>query len=385
MKKRIAYIINHSAFFYSHIFDIAKHAKKKDYEIKLFCGKAASKEMDNYADRKLSINKIKVSKISFNSSTVNFANEIFGFLELVRSLKEYKPDIVHCASPKGILFGGLACSFLKIKSLVIFNSGMGFLFSNKLNIFYKFLKIMYITLLKLIVMKHKNKKIIVENINDYNFLKVNYKLKKSELSLIKGSGVNLEKFSFIKKNNSKIVLLPARIVKEKGIIEFIYAAKSIKSIYPDWQFLIAGAIDYNKKSKLNIDKLKILNDKNQVKILGYVKNILKIYNKCAIVCLPSYREGLSRILQEAAAKGLPIVTSNVVGCRDAIIPNKTGFLCKPKNIKSLEKKLIELISNKNKRIRFGFNGRKLAEKEFDLKDVIKKNLIIYNKLINNEK
>ena len=100
-----------------------------------------------------------------------------------------------------------------------------------------------------------------------------------------------------------------------------------------WGFLIAGAIDYQKKSKYNISKLNLLNDNYQVTFLGYVSNMINIYNKTAIVCLPSYREGFSKTLQEAAAKGLPIITTDVVGCKDAIIPGYTGLICKPKSSK----------------------------------------------------
>jgi glycosyltransferase involved in cell wall biosynthesis len=122
-----------------------------------------------------------------------------------------------------------------------------------------------------------------------------------------------------------------------------------------------------------------------VEFLGYVENMIKIYQDTAIVCLPSYREGFSRVLQEAAAAGLPIVTTNVIGCKDSIIPNKTGLIAKVKDYKSLRDKLKILILDKNKRLKFGKNGRKLAEKEFDLKNVLKANLNICNYLINNAK
>jgi len=385
MKKKIAYIINHSAFFYSHIVDIATQARKNNYQIKLFCGLAASKKMDEYAKKKLKEKKIIIKQNIFKSSSINLIQEIIGFFQLLQSIKKYKPNIIHCATPKGIIFGGLICRYLDIKSLVIFNSGMGFLFSNKINIIFMLAKLTYIFLLKNYVMKHSNKKIIVENKNDYFFLKNTYKLKLNEIQLIKGSGVNLKKYKYKKKNNSKLVLLPARVIKEKGIEEFIMAAVSLKKKFPDWKFAIAGTFDYEKQSKLNINRIKFLNKNNVVKILGYVKNMSKLYKKTAIVCLPSYREGFSRTLQEAAAIGLPIVTTNVVGCKDSIIPNITGLLSKPKDYHSLKKKLSILISNKKKRLVFGLNGRKLAEKEFGLNNVIKKNLDIYDKLIRNER
>ena len=123
----------------------------------------------------------------------------------------------------------------------------------------------------------------------------------------------------------------------------------------------------------------------EVKFLGYVKNMRDLYKKSAIVCLPSYREGFSKVFQEAASMGIPIVTTNAIGCKDSIIPGKTGLLSIKKNFKSLEKNIKFLIENKNIRIKYSKNARKFATQNFDIKKVISKNLKIYKTLINNEK
>ena len=101
--------------------------------------------------------------------------------------------------------------------------------------------------------------------------------------------------------------------------------------------------------------------------------------------MPSHREGFSKTLQEAAALGIPTVTTDAIGCKNAIIPGKTGELCKTNNPNSLEKSLENLINNKRKRVIYGNNGRKLAKKKFDLKEILKKNLKIYKTLFSNEK
>lgn len=112
--------------------------------------------------------------------------------------------------------------------------------------------------------------------------------------------------------------------------------------------------------------------------------MLKIYQKVGIVCLPSYREGLPKSLLEASSLGIPIVTTNVVGCRDAIIAGVSGELCKVRDVSSLVNKLEFFIKNKKKRIIYGKNGRKIAEKNYSLETVISKNINIYLKLISNE-
>lgn len=382
--KKIAYIINHIDFFESHILPITIKAKEK-FKVKLFCGKSASLEMQKNSLKSLKKNKIQVVEKNFSSSSVNFIKEFFNLISLIYSVNKYKPDIIHCATPKGILLGGLVSFFLNVKSLIIFNSGMGFMFSNNLNFLQLLAKKTYFFFLKNIIMKHPNKKIIVENIDDYKFLKKIFLLNNKEIDLLNGSGVDLNKFKKININKNKTVLLPARVLKEKGIREFVLASSKLKRKYPKWNFLIAGTLDYKKQSGFTDKELSLFQKNKSVEFLGYVKDILKLYKKTAIVCLPSYREGLSRSLQEAAALGIPVVTTDAIGCKDAIIPNKTGLLCKVKNSLSLEKKLEILINNYKKRINYAKNGRLFAEKNFSLKKILDKNLEIYDYLVSNEK
>jgi glycosyltransferase involved in cell wall biosynthesis len=199
--------------------------------------------------------------------------------------------------------------------------------------------------------------------------------------LIKGSGVDLKKFKPYKLPKKKIVILPSRVLKEKGVSEFIMAADILKKEFPEWDFQIIGALDYSKQSSYTKQELLKLNKEKSVVFKGYKKNILKYYNQASIVCLPSYREGLSKTLSEAAACGIPIVTTNVPGCKNAILNKKTGFLCQSKNYLSLKNKLRLLMKSKTLRDKFSINARNFAKKNFDLSNVINKNLINYKELL----
>ena len=174
--------------------------------------------------------------------------------------------------------------------------------------------------------------------------------------------------------------MPSRVLREKGVTEFILAADILKREFPEWNFKIVGALDYSKQSSYSKVELLKLNKNKSVSFTGYEKNILKYYRSASIVCLPSYREGLSKTLSEAASCGIPIVTTNVIGCKSAVIRNKTGFLCKPKNHLSLKNKLRILIKSKKLREKFGVNARNFAKKNFDVNMVISKNLKNYESL-----
>ena len=149
--------------------------------------------------------------------------------------------------------------------------------------------------------------------------------------------------------------------------------KILNKKYPNWKFHIAGTLNYKKNQEYFIKK----NNLKNIKFYGHYEKIYKLFNESSIVCLPSYREGFPKSLIEASASGCAIVTSNVPGCRDVIKNNYNGYLCLPKNIDSLYSKLDKLINNKKIREIFFKNSRKLAEKKFDQKIFIKKNLYNY--------
>jgi glycosyltransferase involved in cell wall biosynthesis len=178
-------------------------------------------------------------------------------------------------------------------------------------------------------------------------------------------------------------LLPARVVKEKGIIEFIKASKLLQQYQYD--FVVAGPLDYEKSSGFKKKELEERNIDKTVKFIGYQKNIYSILKKTVIVCLPSYREGLPKCLCEAAACGIPIVATNTVGCTEVVKSKLNGELCKVKDYLSLSKKLEKLILRPKLRIKYGNNSINFAKKNFDIKLIGIKIIEIYNKLLINEK
>jgi glycosyltransferase involved in cell wall biosynthesis len=376
--KKIAYVINHLSFFYSHILPHAIVAKKNGFIIKVFCGNPVSINSEKFARKQMKKNKINFVNCNFDSTSLNPIKDIFAFFKILTELRKYQPDIVHITTPKAQILGGVCSRILKIKAIVIFISGMGYLFSNDLNFLEKIYKKLFYFIQSL-VFKHKKLKIIVENKYDYRYFINCFSLKKNQISIIKGSGVDLSKFKKVNITQNRIILLPARVVKEKGIIEFIKASKLLQK-YP-YDFVVAGSLDYEKSSGLKKEELEKLNIDKIVKFIGYQKNIYSILKKTAIVCLPSYREGLPKSLCEAAACGIPIVATKTVGCTEVVKSKLNGELCKVKDYLSLAKKIKKLILKPKLRISYGKYSINFVKKNFDIKLISIKIIEIYNKLL----
>ena len=157
--KKIVYIINHLSFFYSHIMPHALLAKKKGYDVKVLCGNSVSLNSDKFAQHKLVINKINFQNCNFDSTSLSPIKDLFAFFKIFIELKNYRPDIVHITTPKAQILGGVASRFLKVKAIVVFISGMGYLFSNDLNLLEKIYKKLFF-IIQSYVFRWKNLKII---------------------------------------------------------------------------------------------------------------------------------------------------------------------------------------------------------------------------------
>ncbi len=376
--KKILFIVNHLAFFVSHRMWIAEELKRKNNTVKIISGSTASLSMEKIAMQEIKKKKIDFQKLSYSSSKINILRDLVGIFRLILVIKKFNPDVIHFVSAKALLIGIIGSYFSKIRKRVVSISGVGNFFIEK-KILSKIIKFFYIKIV--LLFKDNNLKFIVQNNRDQKLIQKNFHLKKKNIFLIKGSGVDS---STTKPSNinqrKKIVLFPARAVKEKGIIEFIYASNYLKKKFPQWKFIIAGTLDYKGPGEFSENELIGLKKNRNIIFSGYQKNLSKLFRKTSIVCLPSYNEGLSKSLIEALFMRIPIVTSNVPGCRELVKNYKTGFLVPPRNKSILVKKLEKLIINKKIRFKMTKNYRLFDTSLFEKKTIIKKHLKLYNSL-----
>jgi glycosyltransferase involved in cell wall biosynthesis len=382
--RRIAYVVNHAAFFVSHRLPLAIGARRSGFEVALFTGQAGSPSMERLAEVELVNADIPHQRVAFRSAGINPLVELWGLMHLITLLRRYQPDLVHCASPKGVIYGGLAARICGTKGLVLAISGMGYAFTEAGNrsLLRTFVKTVYLTLSRF-VFRHPNLHVIVQNEDDYSAQISSGLVHANKLTLLPGSGVQLSDFcNCSTQDKEPIVLLPARMVRDKGIEEFVDAARQLKALVPEWRFVLAGAADYQNPSAISADQLEDWEREGIIEWLGHVGDMVPLFAKAAIVCLPSYyREGMPKVLLEAAAAACAVVTTDVAGCRDAVVPGVTGDLVPVRDSSSLAKAIHRLINDEQNRKDYGYAGQQLAMRKFSLDYVVEQTLNIYHSLI----
>tara|TARA_B100000212_G_C27279292_1_gene492338 strand:- start:82 stop:942 length:861 start_codon:yes stop_codon:yes gene_type:complete len=286
-----------------------------------------------------------------------------------------------------VIYGTLISNFCSIK--YIFNSitGLGKIFISK-RIKDKFLKFIILPLYKFIIKKSKAN-IIFQNQSDMKyFIKLNISNKENSY-LIRGSGIDINYFknnniinSFPKKKYWK-VLFPSRIILEKGIVELIKACDNIWEKNKNFRLFIAGEFDINQRGNISKSYLENIKKRPYIENIKYIQDMKSLYLVTDIVILPTWREGLSRALLEAGSMELPIISTNVPGCKEIVIHNKTGLLINKKDPESIKKAILLLMNNNNLCKKFSKNIRKHIEKNFTNEIINKTTINLYRKKMKN--
>lgn len=371
---KLVILINNLSFFCSHRLPIAEAAINKSFDVVVGYGELGD------ADPKILEQKgIKTSFVPMKRGSINFLKDIKSLFKIWFFFKREKPDIVHLVTVKPYLYGGIIARLLSVPCLVSAVSGLGSLFIYQ-DIKSKIIRFLLYPIYTL-AFNHFNQTVILQNQEDANLLTEWGVLNRNKVQILKGSGVELENFrNFNDAPGIPTVCFASRLLIDKGVNEFIAAAKLLKERKIAARFFLAGDLDTQNPSGLNTDDIKKIREEGFVEILGFQKDISSLYSRSHIICLPSYREGFPKALMEAAAASRAVVTTDVPGCRDVIIPNKTGLIVPVKNSEALANAIQDLINNPKKRKKMGEEGRELAKKEFDIKNIVQAHIEIYKNL-----
>jgi glycosyltransferase involved in cell wall biosynthesis len=313
--------------------------------------------------------------------SLSFLAEIWTVIRLLKLYRQEKPDLVHQFTVKCVLYGSLACHVLGIRSIVNSVTGLGYIFmeGGKARMWLRgLIKLSYRLVLK-------NTWVIFQNPDDRSTFLESRLVDPKRVALIRGSGVDIRRFSPQPEPAGKpLVVLPARMLWDKGVGEFVKAARMLQAEGVRARFALVGDSDNENPSSVQASQLRAWEKEGVIEWWGWKEDMDDVYAQSAIICLPSYREGLPKTLIEAAACGCPIVTSDVPGCREVVRHGKNGLLVPARDADALAKALKDLLQSPNARSEMGICGRTIAEKEFSMELVISQTFAVYQSCRNDQ-
>ena len=371
---KLLYVITEDWFFASHFLDRAIAARAVGFDV------AVATRKQNDAIRIESVG-IRVIPVDFSRHGLNPFREWATIRQLRRAIKNFAPDIVHNIALKPVVLGTFAAKTCRIRNIVNAPVGMGYIFSSQ-DRKAKLLRPIIRQVFRLLL-NPTGSRVIIENHDDFESLVSSNFVRNDDLVLIKGAGVDIDLFSPTSEPLGPIIVsLVARMLRDKGVVEFVDAARLVAKTGLNVQFQLVGDIDHGNPTTLTRAQLEQWTIEGAVRWKGQVDDIPTLLAASHIVCLPSYREGLPKSLIEALAAGRPVVATNVPGCREVVIDKLNGLLVEPRNASALADAIYRLIVDKDMRVKFGAAGRLLAEREYSSTLINSQTLAIYKSFVN---
>ena len=354
-------------FFHKFFFEISKEISKY-HEIILITDTSDAK--DNACEN-LEVLGIKIYHLEKRQKfTAIFKN--FGYLiKLRRKINQHSPENIYFLTLEISMFGALISRFIYVKKIFFLITGLGpFFLENKLKekLFRLINKSAYLFLLF-----KNNYKFLFQNEDDMNiFCNQNISSKTNSILLNKGLGINTNKFPFIERNkrNELTFVFAARLVKSKGFNEFLNAGKILLNRHPNIKIIVAGKLDFNNPESISEETFNELKQ-SRIEYLGEIhpNKMNDFYSKGTIFVLPSYREGFAQGALEAASTGMPLILTDVPGCRECVLDNCNGFLIEAKNLNDLISKMSKFILKPELISPMSISSRKMIEKNFTVKSI----------------
>lgn len=306
---------------------------------------------------------------------VGVIREVYGIYRRVR------PDLVHHFTIKPVVYGAIAARLAGVRAVVNAIAGLGYVFSSdapRAAILRPFVRRFLRSALN-----GKSTRVVVQNSDDRAELLAHNLVTDAAIRLIRGSGVNTDLYAprpARSAHDPPRVLLATRLLRDKGVAEFVAAADIVRRSGGSALFLMAGAPDPGNPSAVSGEEIEEWHRRGSVVALGHVEDMRELLGSVDIVVLPSYREGVPRILIEAASAGLPLVATDVPGCREIVEHGVNGLLVPPRNAGELAAAISKLLASPDLRGQMGSRGRDKVIAEFDERIVIRRTIDVYEEL-----
>lgn len=367
-EKKVLLIGTVASSFYGFRSDLIKELITKGHEVFAFTSEYSADDLDK-------IRALGATPVAYQLERggLNPLADIKATYALVKKIKAIAPDTVFSYFAKPVIFGTLAAKLARVPKVIGMLEGLGYSFTDQPEGISKktaLIKAAQVVLYKVALPQLDT--LIFLNPDDPKDLLEKYHIKVNQVKILGGIGLNLADYPY---HPVKDIIEPlnflfiGRLLKEKGIYDFVEAAKLVKKRYPEVTFTVLGDIDTQNLGALQQSELKNLTASNVIIHPGHVDDVQSWIAKSDVFVLPSYREGVPRSTQEAMAIGRPIITTDVPGCRETVVDGKNGFLVAKWNPQAIADKMIYFIENPEQIQKMGEASHQMAQEKFDAKKV----------------
>jgi glycosyltransferase involved in cell wall biosynthesis len=369
------FVVNDPAFVLSHRLPIARAAKKSGFEVHLATP-------DEECVVRIEQEGFVFHPIPLSKCGTNILAELRTLLALIRLFRQLQPRLIHLVTIKPVIYGGIAARVAGVPAVVSAITGLGHLFVQNsgggVSILRSLAQRVYC-----LALNHMNQRVIFQNPDDMECFVRSRMVSKERSDLIRGSGVDMDLFvPGAEPSGRPVVLLASRLLWEKGVADFVTAARALSRRGCVARFVLAGGGNKWNPSTVPEDQLRAWQDEGIVEWWGEVDNMPEVMGGATVVCLPSYYgEGIPKVLIEAAACGKPIVTTDTPGCREIVQDGVNGILVPAREPEAVAQAIGRLLDDRELRLQMGRRGRAIAEKEYAVGRVVQQTLAVYQRLL----
>ncbi len=373
MNRRLLYLVSEDWYFLSHRLPLALAAREAGWRVGVACRDSGRGEAIRAAG-------LDLFPLPIRRAGLNPLADLVLVKRLTALYRRQRPAIVHQVAMKPVIHGSLAARLAGVPGVVNALAGLGFLFSSNSRKA-RLLRPLARRGLGL-ALQGPGRHLIVQNPDDRDLLRAAFGLPEGVVHLIPGSGVDLETFTprpF--PAGPPVVMLASRLLWDKGVGEFVAAARLLRGRGVAARFVLVGAPDPGNPASVPEGQISAWTKEGVVEHWGRREDMPATLARARMVCLPSYREGLPKVLLEAAACGRPVIASDAPGCCDALIPGETGLLVPAGEAAALAERIQTLLGDPVLCGTLGGRARRLAEARFGVERVIRATLALYEELI----
>ncbi|MCB1619109.1 MAG: glycosyltransferase family 4 protein [Thiothrix sp.] len=373
---KILFVGNDIAFFFSHRLPLAQQALQAGYQVHI----AMPEPPDHPLVHRLRELGISYHPVALRRMGRNPFHELAAVFSLYRLYRTERPDLIHHIAIKAILYGGLAALFQRSGQSLFAFTGLGTLFTHE-DRGTRLLRHLLEPCYRLIFLPARTWALF-QNPDDLNLFLDSGIASRERAFLIRGSGVNLQDYRPLPEPDGiPVVMLASRLLRTKGVDEFAGAAALVAASGVSARFVLVGDCPDNHDA-IPEARVHAWVRQGRLEWWGHCSNMPAVLVRASVVCLPAhYREGVPKVLLEAAACGRALVASDIPGNREAVRDGENGLLVRPRDAVSLAAGIMALLADPEQRMRMGQAGRRLVEREFSVEQVVDRTLTIYRQLL----